>query len=130
MERASRKRAAGRVPERVASSRGSGTASPSRGGPAREDIIAARRERRAKEKAARASSQQPSQGARYRRKRGDSTAALAEEYDPLDAENAGLHDAALEQGHEEIRLNLEGFEPESAPADLDDTQQHDEDGEA
>ena len=27
--------------------------------------------------------------------------------DPLDAQEAGLHDAALEQGHEEISLNLE-----------------------
>ena len=29
--------------------------------------------------------------------------------DPLDAQKAGLHDAALEQGHEEIALNLDDF---------------------
>ncbi|HEY9084329.1 MAG TPA: protein translocase subunit SecF [Candidatus Tyrphobacter sp.] len=121
LEGAARKRAAGRVPERTSpTARATGSASPSRGGPAREDIVAARRERRAKEKAARAVSQ-PSQPGRYRRKRADAGTAIAEEYDPLDAENAGLHDAALEQGHEEIRLNLEGFEPESAPVEIDDT---------
>ena len=30
-----------------------------------------------------------------------------EAIDPLDAQNAGLHDAALEQGHEEITLNFD-----------------------
>ncbi len=36
--------------------------------------------------------------------------------DPLDAQNAGLHDAALEQGHEEIALNLEGFDQNPHPS--------------
>jgi hypothetical protein len=56
---------------------------------------------------------------RYKRKRADSSAATTvvepdtyDEIDPLDAQAAGLHEAALEQGHEEINLNLEGFEPE------------------
>ena len=38
-----------------------------------------------------------------------------ESIDPLDAQNAGLHDEAYEQGHEEIVLNLEGFD---APEEL------------
>jgi preprotein translocase SecF subunit len=116
LERAARLRAAARVPERAAvTARDAGAAQ--RGGRAREDIVAARRERRAKEKAARGSAQ--AQAARYRRKRAESATAVAEEFDPLDAQNAGLHEEALEQGHEEIRLNLEGFEPESAPVEID-----------
>ncbi len=35
-----------------------------------------------------------------------------EEIDPLDAQAAGLDEAAFEQGHEEITLNLDEFEPE------------------
>ena len=54
---------------------------------------------------------------RYRKKRTDAVSgvALEEPYageegiDPLDAQQAGLHDAALEQGHEEIALNLDDF---------------------
>ncbi len=34
--------------------------------------------------------------------------------DPLDAQNAGLHDAALEQGHEEIALNFDDFDPSTS----------------
>ncbi|HVS46451.1 MAG TPA: protein translocase subunit SecF [Verrucomicrobiae bacterium] len=89
----------------------------SRSGIAREDIVAARRERRAKAKAPR----QPSTGpARYKRKPGESTVATAEtaeyasdvdpEYDPLDAQNAGLDEDALAKGHEEVELNFEGFD--------------------
>ncbi|MDQ6933392.1 MAG: hypothetical protein M3160_09505, partial [Candidatus Eremiobacteraeota bacterium] len=94
----------------------------SRGGLAREQIIAARKERRAKSK-----SGVPGRAAapaRYRRKRTDGTATmLKEEYDdqpyageeeivdPLDAQNAGLHDEAFERGHEEVTLNLD--EPEA-----------------
>ncbi|MGH7736678.1 MAG: protein translocase subunit SecF [Candidatus Tyrphobacter sp.] len=116
LERAARLRAQSRVASPVR--QGSGAArstSNAPSGKAREEIVAARRERRAKEKAARAPS---TQSARYRRKRSESATAL-QEYDPLDAENAGLHDAALEQGHEEIRLNLEAFEPESAPVEIE-----------
>ncbi len=116
LEHAARLRAAARVPDRTASRSDSSAAQ--RGGRAREDIIAARRERRAKEKAARAVPQQGT-SSHYRRKRSEATTAVAEEYDPLDAEQEGLHEAALEQGHEEIRLNLEGFEPESMPVEIE-----------
>jgi len=37
-----------------------------------------------------------------------------EPIDPLDAQNLGLHDAAYDLGHEEIRLNL-GDEDAAAP---------------
>ncbi|MBV8198359.1 MAG: hypothetical protein JO263_09490, partial [Candidatus Eremiobacteraeota bacterium] len=84
---------------------------------ARDDIVAARRERRAKAKAARTTTPVVAPP-RYRKKRTDSTGAVAVEepfagdetaIDPLDAQNAGLHEAALEQGHEEISLNLDEF---------------------
>lgn len=126
LERAVRMRAASRVPERGTrqsqGERGAGSAASAK---AREEIIAARRERRAKEKAARTTQ---AQGARYRRKRSDAATAVADEdeFDPLDAQNSGLHDAALEQGHEEIRLNLEGFEPESAPVEIEHDAQQEE----
>jgi preprotein translocase subunit SecF len=119
LERAARLRASHRVPERGAPR--TQTAKDSRPGVAREDIVAARRARRAKEKAARAAAASAGQRGHYRRKAGDvaeaseTTTAVAEEYDPLDAENLGLHDAALDQGHEEINLNLEDFEPERGP---------------
>ncbi len=35
--------------------------------------------------------------------------------DPLDAQQAGLHDAAMEQGHEEIALNLDDSSTSSEP---------------
>lgn len=92
-----------------------------RSGQPREDIVAARRERRAKRKGARpeASGATP---VRYKRKRDESNVALAEpdlheyqderveEYDPLDAQNAGLDESALVQGHEEITLDLDAAE--------------------
>jgi len=37
--------------------------------------------------------------------------------DPLDAQNAGLHDEAYELGHEEITLNLGDVEHEGDPAE-------------
>ena len=84
----------------------------------REAIVAARRERRAGKKTGPVRATGP---ARYKRKRVEPTAtAVAEpeyeeeeyeyaqdEIDPLDAQNAGLHDEQLELGHEEIVLNLE-----------------------
>ena len=102
----------------------------SRAGVAREDIIAARQARR-KSKAPRTTSGP----VRYKRKRDESATGTMEEeptsgvqydeletasgeheqMDPLDAQNAGMHEDALEQGHEEVNLNLEGFEPEQAP---------------
>ncbi len=87
---------------------------------AREDIVAARRERRQKAKAARTTTA-PVPAQRYRKKRADDAAggiALQEPYaeegeeqmDPLDAQQSGMHEAAMEQGHEEIELNLDEFE--------------------
>ncbi len=104
----------------------------------REEIINARRERRAREKAA--ASRQSAGPARYKRRRsnapgevpsgvGESDVIDDEMYDahderdasqtvirtsrgsydidPLDAQNAGMHDHELSLGHEEIRLNLD-----------------------
>jgi preprotein translocase SecF subunit len=85
---------------------------------AREDIVAARRARREKQK----SSARPPQTspARYKRKREDGTLSVdtMDPVDPLDAQTSGLHDAAFDAGHEEINLNLEGFDvaaPEHEP---------------
>lgn len=96
----------------------------SRGGLAREDIVAARRERR-KSKTARTPAGTP---VRYKRKRADGTAATAldeqddatyadeeQQIDPLDAQNSGMDETAFEQGHEEIKLNLDEFETHQAP---------------
>jgi hypothetical protein len=112
-------------------------------GASREEVLAARTERRKKTSAVR-----PSAGpARYRRKppaqRGPSGAAPVQEstsavpedlpeyeadlydptyegeteaIDPLDAQKAGLHDEALELGHEEITLNLDDAETEGESA--------------
>ena len=80
-----------------ASSNASSTAS----GASREDIVAARRARREKQKATRPAAAAP---ARYKRK------AVTAEIDPLDAQVSGLHDEAYDEGHEEINLNLEGFD--------------------
>jgi preprotein translocase SecF subunit len=115
LEAAARRRRAGLTTDRTvtARSRSESTALQSRSGVAREDIVAARRERRAKAKASRAVS--PAVPQRYRKKRADGATGVAldeplageEAIDPLDAQQAGLHDEALEQGHEEIALNLE-----------------------
>jgi preprotein translocase SecF subunit len=123
MEAAMKRRRAGLATDRTASTRShsESAALQSRGGVPREDIVAARRERRQKAKSARAVA--PAAPARYRRKRNDAAGAVAvedafagdaEAIDPLDAQKAGLHDAALEQGHEEITLNLEGFDAPAA----------------
>ncbi|HLX26035.1 MAG TPA: protein translocase subunit SecF [Candidatus Cybelea sp.] len=113
LEAAARRRRAGLAHDRAAAARSRSDSSlQSRSGVARDDIVAARRERRQKAKAARSGTSAAPQ--RYRKKRSDGgTVALEEPYageevmDPLDAQEAGLHDAALEQGHEEIALNLE-----------------------
>ena len=95
-------------PRTVAEARAQAAASKSR-----EEILAARRERRAREKSEpRAVAARP---ARYRRKTRNEPeqpldAQFAEEpgeIDPLDAQNAGLHDEELALGHEEITLNLD-----------------------
>jgi hypothetical protein len=118
LEAAANRRRAGLAADRTVTSRSrsESTALQSRSGVAREDIVAARRERRAKAKAARSTTAVAPQ--RYRKKRGESggTVAVEEPYtgeemiDPLDAQQAGLHDAAMEQGHEEIALNLDDFD--------------------
>ncbi len=126
MEAAVKRRRAGLSGDRTSTSRSraESAALQSRGGMAREDIVAARRERRQKAKAAR-TTPSPSP-ARYRRKRDDTApgaVAVEESYtleaeiDPLDAQNAGLHDQALEQGHEEISLNLDEFEHAQEPGE-------------
>jgi preprotein translocase SecF subunit len=118
LEAAARKRASGLAVDRTRSARSvaESKALGAHGGAAREDIVAARKARRQKAKSSRPVDASP---VRYKRKRAESSAATTvaepdtyDEIDPLDAQAAGLHDAALEQGHEEINLNLEGFEPE------------------
>jgi preprotein translocase SecF subunit len=119
LEAAAKRRRAGLAQDRTvtARTRSESTALQSRGGVPREDIVAARRERRAKAKAAR--TETPASPQRYRRKRDAGAVAVEEPYegegeatlDPLDAQQAGLHDAAMEQGHEKIELNLEAFDP-------------------
>jgi len=127
LERAARRRAAGRAiaaarPRTVAEAR----QQASRSAIEREAIVAARRERKEKEKLDAARAQQQSRPARYRRKRteqepdargivtetiveseGFESGETGEHIDPLDAQRAGLHDEALELGHEEIHLNLD-----------------------
>jgi preprotein translocase SecF subunit len=115
LEAAARRRRAGLAQDRTITgrARAESSALQSRGGVAREDIVAARRERRQKAKAARVAG--PSVPTRYRKRRTDAVSGVAleepfageEVMDPLDAQQAGLHDAALEQGHEEIALNLD-----------------------
>ena len=138
LEAAAARRRAGATADRTVTgrSRAESAALQSRGGVPREDIVAARRERRAKAKASRTTAPVPTQ--RYRKKReGGGTVAIEEPMageemagdetmmiDPLDAQSAGLHDAALEQGHEEIALNLDDFpsSSESAEHPEEDTQ--------
>src|SRR5665213_266454 len=121
---AAKKRAAGLAVSAASGKRAlaeSASLNASRGGVAREDIAAARRERRAKIKATRPPA--PSGPARYKRRPGDAPVATATppqtqefpgdldaEYDPLDAQNAGHDEDALSQGHEEVELNFEGFD--------------------
>ncbi len=133
LEAAAKRRRAGLAQDRTVTSRSrsESAALQSRSGVAREDIVAARRERRQKAKTARTTV--PATPARYRKKRGDGVAdatgtdapsgvaleepdTAQEVIDPLDAQQAGLHDAALEQGHEEIALNLDDL-PGSAQAE-------------
>jgi preprotein translocase SecF subunit len=131
----------------------------------REEVLAARKERRKKVTAAR-----PSAGpARYKRKRTESDSRLAtsasaedatqtydefeyeesdehgivhdelahdhehehdgldeygRELDPLDAQNAGIHERELNLGHEEIRLNLDDVD-EAEPAEPSATSKRD-----
>jgi preprotein translocase subunit SecF len=119
LEAAAKRRRVGLAQDRTVTSRSrsESTALQNRGGVPREDIVAARRERRAKAKATRTTA--PVVPQRYRKRRDEASAATGialeeqpyageeETIDPLDAQRAGLHDAAMEQGHEEIALNLD-----------------------
>jgi preprotein translocase SecF subunit len=149
---ASTKRALGRAtalerPKTVAEAKANALSAASR-----EDVLAARKERRAREKAA--LMRQTAGPARYKRKRngaapltpleaatyedpsGDEVyeddATYANEaafpdphytLDPLDAQNAGLHDHELTLGHEEIHLNLDD-EPSAVPVEHPATLKH------
>jgi preprotein translocase SecF subunit len=90
---------------------------------AREDIVAARRARREKQKSSTRNPQ--TSPARYKRKREDGTLSVdtMEPVDPLDAQTSGLHDAAFDVGHEEINLNLEGFDVAAPEHEPDGSQQ-------
>jgi preprotein translocase SecF subunit len=119
LEAAAKRRRVGLAQDRTVTSRSrsESTALQNRSGVPREDIAAARRERRAKAKATRTTA--PVVPQRYRKRRDEASAATGialeeqpyageeETIDPLDAQRAGLHDAAMEQGHEEIALNLD-----------------------
>jgi preprotein translocase SecF subunit len=105
-----RERADAERPRTVAEAREQATR-----GMSREEIVAARRERRAREKT---STRGPGGGpARYRKKPRpgapvgspleDQLFDESSEIDPLDAQQAGLHDAELELGHEEIHFDDE-----------------------
>ena len=113
LEMAARRRRLGVATDRTQSARtvAESKSLGSRAGMDRTDIIQKRRERREKAKVARSTSGP----VRYRRKRADDgvlTQPQQEEIDPLDAQNAGLDEQALQAGHEEINLNLEEFEPQ------------------
>ena len=139
------KRAAGRA---VALERPRTVAEAKAGAPSasREEILAARKDRRARDKAA--LTRQSAGPARYKRKRNEATPLgtseatayedqLGEEQfendaayhesqfaiDPLDAQNAGLHDHELTLGHEEIHLNLDD-EPSAVPIEHPATLKH------
>lgn len=136
LEATARKRAAGAAVDRTRSARSvaESKALGAHGGAPREDIVAARKARRQKAKATRPAGASPS---RYKRsKRSDAGSATTvveeqspdayEEIDPLDAQAAGLDEAAYDQGHEEINLNLEGFAPERDLPPHDVAEQHEE----
>lgn len=138
LEAAARKRKLGAADRtRTARTVAEAKALGAQGGVAREDIVAARKERRARSKSSR-----PATGpARYKKRRSDSAVPLAGEeqtydetlqsaddeemVDPLDAQRTGLHDEAFEQGHEDVNLNLEGFEPQQElPPEHESAQPH------
>lgn len=103
LEAAARKRREGLVADRTATTRtqAESSALQSRGGVPREDIVAARKARRQKQKATRPVGTAPT---RYKRKSNGATAVDEFDNEPIDD--------AYDAGHEEINLNLEGFEPE------------------
>jgi preprotein translocase SecF subunit len=78
----------------------------------RAEILAARKERREREKEQRGQTDRAGLP-RYRKRRVEESREGDTEIDPLDAQNAGIHDEELALGHEEIHLNLE------APHDME-----------
>ena len=123
LEAAGRKRAAGLAMQSTRSARSvaESKALGAHGGVAREDIVAARKARRQKTKAARPAGAGP---ARYKRKRDADGAATTmveeaqdERFDDVDQLDQ------VDQGHEEVNLNLEGFEPERPLPPEDDSEQ-------
>ena len=118
LEAAARRRAAGLAAPVTRSGRGvaESRALGSQSGVAREDIVAARKARRQKSKATRPTGAGP---ARYKRRRDESGTATAlaedaQDESPLDesTEAEAASDMAFDQGHEEVNLNLDGFEPQ------------------
>jgi preprotein translocase SecF subunit len=110
--------AAARKRQSIAATRQAPARVDATGRAAREDIVAARRARREKQKSSTRTPQ--TSPSRYKRKREEGAASVdtMEPVDPLDAQTSGLHDAAFDAGHEEINLNLEGFDvsaPEHEP---------------
>ena len=111
LEAAARKRSSGVTVDRTRSARSvaESKALGAHGGAAREDIVAARKARRQK---AKASTRTPDASpVRYKRKRGDATAATTTVEAPEDAYEE-QDETAFDQGHEEINLNLDEFQPE------------------
>lgn len=105
----------------------------------RAEILAARKARRERDR--QSSRRAPDGPPKYRKRRSESTNAVgyaesesdereaeldeayelehdeqhAEQLDPLDAQNLGLHDRDYDLGHEEIRLNLDAADEEPHP---------------
>jgi preprotein translocase subunit SecF len=122
LDAAARKRAAGLSVDRTRSARSAAESKAlgAHGGVAREDIVAARKARREKAKSTRPAGSSP---ARYKKKRGETgTATTVVEQTPEVYEDEV---EPLDQGHEEVNLNLEGFEPqrELPPQDAEQQQE-------
>jgi preprotein translocase SecF subunit len=118
LEAAARKRTAGAAQQTVRSARSvaESKALGSQGGVAREDIVAARKARRQKKaKSTRPAGAGP---ARYKRKSatdqgaGTSAATTVMDEQPQHETEEDQYADPYDQGHEEIRLNLDEFEPQ------------------
>ncbi|MFN2449147.1 MAG: protein translocase subunit SecF [Candidatus Baltobacteraceae bacterium] len=111
LETAARKRATGVSVQTTRSSRSvaENRALGSQGGVAREDIVAARKARRQKSKSTRLAEAGP---VRYKRRRDEAGASTAVADDGDTDLSEAENDFAFDQGHEEVNLNLEGFEPQ------------------
>lgn len=122
LEMAARKRASGALSDRTRSARSvaESKALGAHGGAAREDIVAARKARRQKAKATRPEGSSP---ARYKRKRDTQQSGTATTMVEETPEESYQDVDAFDQGHEEIHLNLEGFEPERPLPPTDESEQ-------